>query len=139
MSDRVRVTAAIIRQNGRILLARRRKDSSLGGLWEFPGGKIEEGETAEECLARELKEEFEIECRVGRFVGSSSHDYPSLSIELLAYEVPEFVGDLRLQDHDEVSWVRPQDLLSLDLAPADVPIAQTLLDLAQQEVTSDER
>ncbi len=127
MPDRVRVTAAIIRQEGRVLLARRKKGSSLGGLWEFPGGKIEDGETPEECLARELKEEFEIECRVGGLVGSNDHDYATLSIELLAYEVEHLDGEFKLSSHDEIKWFEPKQILACDLAPADIPIARELV------------
>jgi 8-oxo-dGTP diphosphatase len=82
----VRVTAAIVRQAGKILLARRPAGAHLAGCWEFPGGKIEEGETPEQCLARELQEEFAVQADVGQFVASSHFQYDSMKIELLAYE-----------------------------------------------------
>ena len=122
----IRVTAAIIRHSSKVLLARRRTGSHLEGLWEFPGGKIELGETPEECLARELREEFELEATVGAFVASSCYRYGQKEIELLAYEVELGPGQLILNSHDEVRWVPVKDLCSIDLAPADVPIAKQL-------------
>ena len=120
----IRVTAAIIRRPGRILLAQRQTGDHLAGHWEFAGGKIEDGETPEECLARELEEEFGVGAEIGRFVASSRHAYDDREIELLAYEAELAQGEWNLDSHDEVRWVEERDLLSYNLAPADVPIAE---------------
>lgn len=109
-----------------ILLARRAVGGHLAGHWEFPGGKIEAGESPEECLARELREEFQVEATVGRFVASSRHAYADREIDLLAYEVELAPGPIVLNDHDEIRWVPAAEVLRYDLAPADVPIAQVL-------------
>ncbi len=123
----IRVTAAIIRRPGQILLARRQAGDHLAGHWEFPGGKIEDGETPEECLARELEEEFGVGAEIGRFIAASRHAYDDREIELLAYEARLEPGEWTLGSHDDTRWVGMRELLSYDLAPADVPIAEALV------------
>lgn len=99
------VTAAIIEREGRILIARRAADQPSPGGWEFPGGKIEPGETAEACLRRELGEEFGIEVEVGEPVGVSRYEYPGGAIELLAFAVQVESDQFELRVHDEILWV----------------------------------
>lgn len=121
------VTCAIIENNGKILIARRAKDQKLAGKWEFPGGKVENGESPEECLKRELKEEFGIQGEVGEFITSSEYHYDHISIELLAFHTTYLSGSFTLVDHDKIAWVKPEDLVDYDLAEADVPIAENLI------------
>ncbi len=109
------------------MLARRAPGQRLAGLWEFPGGKIEPGETPEQCLARELREELAVEVEVGSFVASSRHDDGTLSIELLAYDVQLISGELIPHDHDLLVWVAPEEILGYALAEADVPIAEEII------------
>lgn len=120
------VTAAILRQGPTVLIARR-----LGGVhagrWEFPGGKVEPGESDEECLVRELREEFGIEASVGPLVAESVYDYGAGTICLRAFETVWLSGAMRPTVHDRIEWVRPADLLTFDLLPADVPIANKLV------------
>jgi 8-oxo-dGTP diphosphatase len=124
----LRVTAAVLRRDGRVLLCRRTRPDYLAGKWEFPGGKIEAGESVEACLARELEEELGIQGEVGAHVATHVHHYEALSLELIAHEVTWTGGELRLQaEHDAAEWVRPDQLLEHDLAPADVPIARAVL------------
>jgi mutator protein MutT len=120
----LRVTAAILRRDGLVLLARRPPGGRLAGYWEFPGGKIEPGETPEACLARELSEELGIEVAVGAFLAGHVHEEDGGAIELLAYEVEHLAGELQAHEHDAIAWVAPEELLSWHLAPADVPIAR---------------
>lgn len=127
----IQVTAAIIRKENKILIARRRAGDKLGGMWEFPGGKIEPGETPEQCLKRELLEEFDIVTEVGEFVASSIYDYGDFTIELLGYEAAYVSGQFRLNDHDEIRWAAPEELLGCGLAPADIPIAKRLIEAHQ--------
>lgn len=117
----VRVTAAVMERGGRILIAKRRQGARQGGLWEFPGGKIEDGEDPRDCLARELYEEFGIAAEIGALLVSHVHHYPHLSIELLSYRVVHVAGAFELRDHDEVQWVRPQEMGAYPFAPADLP------------------
>ena len=120
------VTAAVIEKDGKILIAQRRKGSTLGGRWEFPGGKIEPGETAEACLKRELKEEFEIESEIGKLIIASRFRYCLVPIELLAYRVKHLSGEFKVNEHEEIRWVSPSDLSSYDFMPADHSIVKIL-------------
>jgi 8-oxo-dGTP diphosphatase len=117
---RITVTAAVLEKDGRVLIARRKRGDRLADKWEFPGGKLEEGETPELCLRRELQEELGIDVVVGGFVGRSCHRYPHGEIELLAYR------DFQLHDHEEIRWVSPADLASHDFSAADIPIVKLL-------------
>ena len=123
-----RVTAAVLEKDGLILLARRKDSDALAGKWEFPGGKLEEGETPEACLARELAEEFGIVAEVGAYICSSEFEYNHFHVELLAYRAKHVSGDFVLNDHSAIEWVKPGDILSYDLASADIPVAKALLD-----------
>lgn len=118
----IKVAAAIIEKEGRVLAARRKPGSYLAGYWEFPGGKLEAGETPEECLLRELEEEFNISTKIGAFVGESIYDYGTKSIRLLAYKVAHISGDFELNDHDELRWLTIDELNAVNWAPADIPL-----------------
>ena len=121
------VTAAIIEKNGEILIAKR-KEGKHKGKWEFPGGKIEVGESPEECLKRELNEEFNIETKIGPFLYSSKFVYDHISIELLAYKTYYISGDFKLNDHEEINWVSPKDFMQYDFLEADKPIVKRLME-----------
>lgn len=123
----IAVTAAVIVHQGKILVARRKKDQHMGMKWEFPGGKIRAGETPETCLVRELAEEFSIETRVRTFFHRNVHHYETKSIELISYLVDYLSGDFVLHEHEEIRWIDPGELRKLDFAPADLPIVEKLL------------
>jgi 8-oxo-dGTP diphosphatase len=125
------VTAAIIRTNGSVLLARRSSGEKLAGFWEFPGGKVEDGETSEECLARELQEELGIQTFIGRKCAESSHQYEHGNFRIVAYFVQWLAGDLRPRVHDRVEWVKIRDLGEYQLLPADNPIAAVVQNLEE--------
>jgi 8-oxo-dGTP diphosphatase len=125
---RITVTAAVLEKDGRVLIARRKRGGRLADKWEFPGGKLEDGETPKECLRRELREELNIDVAVGGFVGRSCHRYPHGEIELLAYRVVHLSGEFQLHDHKEIRWVLPADLPSHDFSAADIPIVKLLLE-----------
>ena len=120
------VTAAILFKDGRILIAKRKKGDHLENKWEFPGGKLEPGETPEECLRRELFEEFSIETRVGEFVCSSRYTYRHGCIELRAFKVEYLSGRLTIHDHEEIAWALPGELGNYDFAEADIPIVKLI-------------
>ena len=126
-SNIIRVTAAILEKDGKILIAKRKTgDKLFAGLWEFPGGKVEEGETPEECMARELKEELDIEVEVGELITSNKHKYPHGIFELLAYRVKHVSGEMVLNDHEEIKWVTADEMSSFEFPPADIPIIKEL-------------
>ena len=124
------VTAAIIEKEGRVLAARRRAGSHLAGYWEFPGGKLEEGETPEVCLRRELTEEFKIDSNIGLFVGESIYDYGTKVIRLMAYLVEHIEGEFELIDHDDMRWLSLDELNEVNWAPADIPLVEKYKTLA---------
>jgi 8-oxo-dGTP diphosphatase len=121
------VTAAILVHEGKILIARRGKGDRLAGKWEFPGGTVEEGETPEVCLRRELKEEFDIEIEVGLFIGESVYHYGHGSIRLLGFLSRWCSGRLICRVHDRYAWVLVLQLREYEFSPADVPFVEGLL------------
>jgi 8-oxo-dGTP diphosphatase len=125
-NDMVRVTAAIIIDHGKVLIAKRKRTGRLGGMWEFPGGKIEPGESPEQCLKRELKEEFEIEAAVGEYLGTSVYAYDFGTIELLAFQTQVTGSEMKLNFHTAIAWVAVGDLCKYDFAPADRPFVVML-------------
>lgn len=121
-----KVTAAIWINKGKVLIARRPTGDPLAHHWEFPGGKIEQGESPERCLQREMAEEFNVQVTVGSFFGSSVYRYDSGSIELLAYFVSGDAGNLTMKAHEEIRWVEQNQLGDFTFAPADVPLVEKL-------------
>jgi len=124
---RLKVLAAVIKKRGRILIARRKSTDRFGGQWEFPGGKLEAGETPEDCLRREMTEEFGIETRIGRFLGSVRSDLPGFAIELDAYDIIHLAGEFELRDHDEIRWVMPSELAGFELTEPDRRLLDRIL------------
>lgn len=120
------VTAAIITRDHQVLIAQRAKNQSYAAYWEFPGGKVEEGETPEHCLKRELFEEFGVEANIKKFIHESIYEYPKGAIRLLAYQVDLISETIELRVHDAYRWVDIDDLPNYDLLPADIPIIEKL-------------
>ncbi len=115
----LRVSAAILEKDGRFLVAKRKEGDRFAGLWEFPGGKQEPGESPEDCLRRELAEEFGVETEVGEFLGAVSYESAAFSLELRAYAVKHLTGTYKLRDHEEIRWVLSSDLARLPLTEPD--------------------
>lgn len=122
-----KVTAAILVRDNVIFIAKRGPEGRFAHRWEFPGGKIEPGESPEDCLTREMSEEFAIEVRVGEFFTESLHTFPGGQILVLAYFCRWAGGDIRPVEHEEYRWVTASELGGFDFAPADVPIAAKLM------------
>ncbi len=121
-----RVTAAVIIEEGRLFLARRAPGYPLAGAWELPGGKVEPGETPEECLARELVEELAMNAEVGALLATTTYHYEHGSFEMLAYAV-ERRSEFELAVHDSFESVTPSEMGSIRLAPADVELIAQLV------------
>ncbi|MDD2715335.1 MAG: (deoxy)nucleoside triphosphate pyrophosphohydrolase [Candidatus Wallbacteria bacterium] len=120
------VLAAIIEKDGKYLIARRAPGENMSGKWEFPGGKLETGESHQECLARELFEEFGIRSVIGDFFGESVYRYGYGDIRLLAYRVISFIGEFVPVVHNDLRWVLPQEMKDYDFTPADLPFVNLI-------------
>ena len=123
----IKVVAAIIKQEDKILIARRKKGKHLEFKWEYPGGKLENNEEENDALNRELKEEFSIEATIGRYLTESFYEYGSVNINLKAYLVESFSGDFRLIDHDKIEWIKIEEIKKHEFAPADIQINDYLI------------
>jgi mutator protein MutT len=126
VTAKIVVTAAVIEHDGRFLVTRRQKGVHLEGYWEFPGGKCDADETLTACLARELKEELDVDARVGEEIYAVTHAYPERSVELHFFAC-ELFGDPRPQIGQEMQWVRREDLAALEFPPADAELITTLM------------
>ena len=104
------VVAGFLKKDNRILVGQRPENNSLAGLWEFPGGKIELGETPEEALARELSEELGIEAEIGELKLSVTHSYNDVGIVILFYEVLYWKGEPKAKHHLMLEWIYPEEL-----------------------------
>ncbi len=123
----INVTAAIIEKGDKFLIAKRKKGKHLEGKWEFPGGKIEEQETPEICLARELQEEFGIIAEIADFVAESPFNYGDRKIRLLGYRAKYVSGEFKLNAHDEIRWISASEFSKFDFAEADRPLIKRIL------------
>lgn len=123
------VTAAVFVENDQVLLMRRAQGHSSAGGWEYPGGKIEPGETGEQCLKRELIEELCVEAEIGELLAESVFSSTDTTIHLLAYLVKSYHGTIKMKVHDSMEWVSLHTLLTHDQLPADYIISQKLLEV----------
>ena len=126
MSDPVVVVAAIIRDGNRVLLTRRRQDAHLGGLWEFPGGKVEEGESLEEALVREIFEELGMTIRPGKLYFEKEHVYPDRTVHLHFFECRIVEGAPQARDVADFRWTPPEDLDRFEFPDANRPLIRKL-------------
>lgn len=123
----IKVVAAVIFRENKILIARRKKGKHLESCWEYPGGKTEKNEEEKKALKRELKEEFNIEASIEKYLTESFHEYENVNINLKAYLVRDFLGDFKLSDHDKIEWIKIEEIKKYDFAPADIPINDYLI------------
>lgn len=125
------VACALIDVDGRVLIARRPEGKSMAGLWEFPGGKVEPGETPEDALIREMREELMIEvCKPCLApLSFASHDYDDFHLLMPLYSCRNWEGRITPVEQQELAWVQPNRLRSYAMPPADEPLIAHLLDL----------
>ncbi|WP_333627690.1 (deoxy)nucleoside triphosphate pyrophosphohydrolase [Sphingobacterium siyangense] len=126
--DLIKVVCGIIFKDDLVLICRRKAEKSLGGYWEFPGGKVEDGESNEESLLRELIEELNLKVEIKQHFFDTVHQYDNGAIELISFicETENIASEST--DHDQLEWVKVSDLLNWKLAPADIPIAKKLIE-----------
>ncbi|GAA0562824.1 (deoxy)nucleoside triphosphate pyrophosphohydrolase [Chitinophaga japonensis] len=125
--DIIKVVCGIIFKEDKIFICRRKQHKSLGGYWEFPGGKVEDGENEEDSLSRELHEELGMKVKIDTHFKTVVHSYDNFTIELISYICQFREANYNLTDHDAYEWVLSDDLHKKNLAPADIPIANALV------------
>ena len=125
----IEVACAIIFNEDKILVTQRSEKMSLPLKWEFPGGKVEENENAENCILREIKEELNLDIEIVKRLESKSFDYPSFSINLIPFISKYLSGKINLYEHKDFKWLTKEELIFLDWAPADIPILHEFLNI----------
>ena len=123
----IEVVGAIIKDGGRYLVGQRAAHETQGGLWEFMGGKIEPGETPEEALARECREELALEIEGARIIDSVIHEYPEKIIRLTLLECRPKAGPVpQALEHQAIRWVTPEEMRTMSFCPADAELLSKL-------------
>lgn len=123
----INVVAAVIKdENEKILITQRNLKKSQGGLWEFPGGKMEPNETRENAIVREIKEELDIDIEVKSYLSEKVFNYPEKEINLIALECKKISGDIKLLEHEDYKWVSKNELDNFQFAPADLFIIEKI-------------
>lgn len=121
----IKVVAALIIKEEKVLLAKRKTgDEEVLGKWEFPGGKVEPGESDTNAIEREIKEEFELKIKAEEFLTNSICEYSTKIVNLKLYKCKYISGEFKLHDHSEYKYINLNELLNYDLAPADIPLAK---------------
>jgi mutator protein MutT len=123
---RIEVSAALIFRAGELLITQRHAKSHLGGLWEFPGGKREPGETFEQCLVREIREELGVEISVGELFEEIQHDYPEKSVHLKFFICELLSGEPQPLDCAAVKWIKKTELTAHEFPAADAQLLKKL-------------
>ena len=122
----IEVSAGLIFRNGRLLITKRHADAHLGGLWEFPGGKREPGESFEQCLARELREELGVDVSVGQLFESVSHDYPDKSVHLKFFLCRLLKAEPEALGCAAVKWISVSELEEYEFPAADARLLEKI-------------
>lgn len=126
-TNELEVVAAMIVRDGMLLLAQRGPQGDQSGLWEFPGGKVDAGESQPQALKRELMEELAIDAVVGDYIASESRVVGERKINLHAWLVTDFTGEPTALCHQSLVWVEPPEAFNFALAPADIPLLEAYL------------
>lgn len=121
------VAAVITDENNKILITQRNFKKSQGGLWEFPGGKIENGETKEEAIVREIKEELDVNIRADQYIDEKVFNYPEKDINLIAIKCSILEGNIVLKEHEDAKWITSEEFENYNFAPADMFIVKKLM------------
>lgn len=120
------VAVVIMNEEDKILITQRNLKKAQGGLWEFPGGKIEPNETREDAIVREIKEELTIDIKVDEYFDENVFNYPEKDIKLIALKCSKINGNIELVEHEDYKWVASSELENFEFAPADMFIVDKL-------------
>ena len=123
------VVAALIWDNDKFMICQRPAHKARGLLWEFVGGKVEPGETREEALVRECREELGITLEVGEVFMDVTHEYPDLTVHLTLFHSKIIQGEPRKLEHNDIRWITPEEIPQYDFCPADVEILDKIMEL----------
>lgn len=126
MTKIIPVAAAAILKNGKYLCTQRAEEKQLGGYWEFPGGKIEAGETPETALIREIKEELSADIKILRYINEAQYTYEFGTVVMKTFEVELISDKITLSEHQNHKWLLPSEFDTLTWAPVDIPAVEIL-------------
>ncbi len=121
------VVAALIWQKDRFMICRRPAHKARGLLWEFVGGKVEEGETLQQALVRECREEIAVTLDVGEVFMDVTHTYPDLTVHLTLFNATIAKGEPQMLEHEDIRWITPREIPDYDFCPADVEILKEII------------
>ncbi len=125
-SDMTEVVAALIRQGEKFMICQRPAHKARGLLWEFVGGKVEPGETKEQALIRECREELAVTVSVGEIFMDVTHEYPDLTVHLTLFNAVIADGEPQKLEHNDIRWITPRDISDYEFCPADVEILEEI-------------
>ena len=125
----IEVVAGVIYKNNKFLIAQRNLKKAQGGLWEFPGGKVENNESKESALIREIKEEFDADIKVDKYIGETIHHYPEKDIKLIFYKAILLSDKVTLIEHENYKWITKKERDNFEFAGAD----QKIFDLIEED------
>jgi mutator protein MutT len=122
------VAIGVVQRDGRILICQRKSEDTFGGLWEFPGGKLEPGETLEACLAREMMEELAIEVKIVKKLTTIQHQYPRSRVTLHPFLCEHASGEPKLIECQQIKWVRAEELTVHEFPPANESLVMEIIE-----------
>ena len=123
----VRVAAALIKKEGKFLICQRPAHKARGLLWEFVGGKLEKGESKEQALIRECKEELDVTVKPGGVFMQLVHEYPDITVELTVFNAEIAKGKIKLLEHNDAKWITPEEIPEYEFCPADKDILEKII------------
>ena len=126
MKEPVEVVAALIVKDGKFMICRRPPHKARGLLWEFVGGKIEKGETPEQALMRECREELDVDVSVGALFCAVTHSYPDLTVRLFVYRAAVAAGEPKMLEHVDIRYISPDEIDGFDFCPADKTVLEKI-------------
>ncbi|MBD3950095.1 (deoxy)nucleoside triphosphate pyrophosphohydrolase [Tuanshanicoccus lijuaniae] len=127
MKKNIKVVAAAIIKDGKLLAVQRSDSMTLPGMWEFPGGKIEAEETHQDALKREIKEELELDIEVLGYINTASYEYEFGIVEMSTYRAKMLSDNFSLNEHSQFKWLATDQVMDVEWAPVDIPAATMLL------------